>query len=145
MAFGELRESVHTEATASGARTVVDAPHAVPVELGARPHWIPIAPLVAWVKLRAAQGLLTPRQIERLPGSTTRGHAVSIAGQLRAMEKEGALDVEAPLRLAYAIQAKLAKTGTPPSWYARDALPDIMAILDREVRLALADKEPDEA
>ena len=145
VAFGELRESVHSESDARGARTVVDAPHAVPVEIGARPHWIPIEPLVAWVKLRAAQGLLTPRQIGRLPGTTTQAHAISMAGQLQAMEKDGALDVDAPLRIAYAIQAKLAKTGTPPHWYARDSLPEIMNVLDTQVRLALEDKEPDEA
>ena len=144
VAFGELRESAHAESTAGGARTIVDAPHAVPVEVGARPHWIPIEPLLAWVKLRASQGLLSPRQIGRLPGSTTQAHAISIAGQLGAMEKDGALTVDAPLRIAYALQAKLAKTGSAPTWYARDSLPDIMTILDREVRLALADKEPDQ-
>ena len=144
VAFGELRESAHAEKTPSGARTVVDAPHAAPVEVGARPHWIPIEPLLAWVKLRASQGLLTPRQIGRLPGPTTQAHAISIAGRLQTMEKDGALDVDAPLRIAYALQAKLAKTGSPPHWYARDALPEIMTVLDTEVRRALADKEPDE-
>jgi hypothetical protein len=145
VAFGELRESAHSESTGRGARTVVDAPHAAPVEVGARPHWIPIEPLLAWVKLRAAQGLLTPRQIGRLPGTTTQAHAITVAGQLRGMEKDGALDVEAPLRIARAIQAKLAETGTPPHWYARDSLPEIMTILDKEVRPALAGKEADEA
>ncbi len=141
VAFGELRESAHAEATQSGAQTVVDAPHAVPVEVGARPHWVPLEPLVAWVKLRAAQGLLSPRQIGRLPGTTTQGHAISVAGQLRAMEENGALDVDAPVRIARAIQATLAKTGTPPHWYARDALPEIMMVLDREIRSALAGKD----
>jgi hypothetical protein len=59
------------------------------------------------------------------------------------MERDGALDVNAPLRIARAIQAKIAKTGSPPHWYARDSLPEIMTILDRQVRLALQDKEPD--
>ena len=143
VAFGELRESVHSESDARGARTVVDAPHAVPIEVGARPHWMPIEPLLAWVKLRAAQGLLTPRQIGRLPGTTTQAHAISMAGRLQGMERDGALDVNAPLRIARAIQAKIAKTGSPPHWYARDSLPEIMTILDRQVRLALQDKEPD--
>jgi hypothetical protein len=141
VAFGELRESIGDEKIHWGARNVIDAPYAAAVELGARPHWIPIEPLLAWVKLRAAQGLLRPSRIGRLPGSTTRAHAINIAGQLRAMEKDGALDVGAPMRIARAIQHKLARTGTPPHWFARDALPDIMEMLDIRIRAALAAEE----
>src|SRR5258706_767286 len=55
VAFGELRETVH----ATGTKIVVDAPHAAPVEVGSRPHWVPLEALIKWVKLRAAQGLLS--------------------------------------------------------------------------------------
>jgi len=55
VAFGELRESVHAEESDRGVAIVVDAPHAAPVETGSRPHTPPLAPLVAWVKLRGAQ------------------------------------------------------------------------------------------
>jgi hypothetical protein len=126
VAFGELRESIHAESTVAGARTIADAPHAAAIELGARPHWIPLEPLLKWVKLRAAQGLLTPRQ-------------VGMAGAMRAMEKHGAVPVDAAERIARAIQAKLAKTGSPPHWYARNALPEIEAMLDARVRIALRD------
>jgi hypothetical protein len=139
VAFGELRESIHAESTVAGARTIADAPHAAAIELGARPHWIPLEPLLKWVKLRAAQGLLTPRQVGRLPGTTTQAAAVSMAGAMRAMEKHGAVPVDAAERIARAIQAKLAKTGSPPHWYARNALPVIEAMLDARVRVALRD------
>ena len=138
VAFGELRESVHAATSMVGSQTLVDAPHAVPIEVGARPHWIPIEPLLRWVKLRAAQGLLTPRQVGRLPGPTTQAHAITMAGALRAMEQADAIAVDAPMRIARAIQAKLAKVGSRPHWYARESLPEIMTILDHEIRRALA-------
>ena len=134
VAFGELRESVHRE----GTKIVVDAPHAAPVETGSRPHWMPLAPLIAWVRLRGAQGLLTRRQRGRLPGTTTRAHAEGIASQLRAMEKDGAaLDADAPVQIARAIQLAIAKKGTRPHWFARTSLPAIRAELDAFIRKAL--------
>lgn len=138
VAFGELRESVHVEARAAGAATVVDAPHAVDVETGSRPHMPPLAPLVAWVKLRAAQGLLSERQIGRLPGTTTARHARTISSTLGAMERDGALDVDAPVRIARAIQQAIATRGTKPHWYARGALPDLRRILNAAIKDALA-------
>ena len=104
VAHGELREAVHAEERPTGAAVVIDAPHAAPVETGSRPHMPPLAPLVEWVKLRAAQGLLSERQIGRLPGTTTASHARSIASALQGMERSGALDVDAPVRIARAIQ-----------------------------------------
>jgi hypothetical protein len=138
VAFGELRESVHPEEHAAGAAIVVDAPHAVDVETGARPHTPPLEPLVAWVKLRATQGLLSARQIGRLPGTTTARHARTIASALGAMEREGALDVDAPVRIARAIQQAIAKRGTKPHWYARGALPDLRRILNAAIKEALS-------
>ena len=143
VAFGELRESIHAETSPEGSQTIADAPHAAPIEVGARPHWIPIEPLLRWVKLRAAQGLLSPRQVGRLAGPTTQAHAISVAGQLHAMEKGEALAVDAPMRIARAIQAKLAKVGSRPHWYARESLPEIMTILDHEIRRALARMDAD--
>ena len=133
VAFGELRESVHRE----GTKIVVDAPHAAPVETGSRPHWMPLAPLIKWVKLRGAQGLLSRRERSRLPGTTTRAHAEGIASQFRAMEKGGALDADAPVQIARAIQRAIAKKGTRPHWFARTSLPAIRAELDAFVRRAL--------
>jgi len=137
VAYGELREAVHAEQRAAGAAVVVDAPHAAPVETGSRPHTPPLAPLVAWVKLRGAQGLLSPRQIGRLPGRTTAAHAVTVAAALQSMERGGALDVDAPVRIARAIQQAIARRGTKPHWYARGALPELRRVLGPAIRSAL--------
>jgi hypothetical protein len=140
VAFGDLRESVKPEARGGGgAAIVVDAPHAAPVETGSRPHTPPLAPLVAWVKLRGAQGLLSPRQIGRLPGPSTAAHAITVAGALQSMERGGALDVDAPLRIARAIQRAIRDRGTKPHWYARSSLPAIRAVLGTAIRKALSE------
>lgn len=44
VAFEDLKKSVHAE----GNEVVVDAPHAVAVEVGSRPHVAPLAPIIAW-------------------------------------------------------------------------------------------------
>jgi hypothetical protein len=133
VAFGELRESVHAE----GTKIVVDAPHAAPVEVGSRPHWAPIGPLLRWVKLRAAQGLLSERERGRLPGKTTSGHAASVAAALGRMESGGALDIEAPMQIARAIQRAIAAHGTKPAWFARQSLPELRAVLRAYIQEAL--------
>jgi hypothetical protein len=49
--MGELRRSVRaTRVSRSESRIVIDAPHAGIAELGSRPHWAPLAPLIAWVR-----------------------------------------------------------------------------------------------
>jgi hypothetical protein len=133
VAFGELRETVHAEDT----KIVVDAPHAAPVEVGSRPHMPPLAPILRWIRLRGMQGLLSRRERGRLPGTTTRAHAESVAAALRGMEQNGALDISATVRLARAIQMAIAKHGTKPHWYARSSLPAIRAALDAFIREAL--------
>jgi hypothetical protein len=51
VAFGEIRDSVHRE----GTQVVIDAPHAAANNNGSRPHTPPLAPLVAYMRLRGAQ------------------------------------------------------------------------------------------
>lgn len=141
VAFGELRSSIHVESRAPGRATIIaDAPHACAVETGARPHWAPIEPLIRWVKLRGFQGLTAEPQRRRLPGTTTQEHAEGVAGQLAAMESEGATPINAPENIAYAIQAAIAKRGTKPHWYARNSVPAIVEILDGRIRAALPDR-----
>jgi hypothetical protein len=124
VAFGELRSSLHAEK--SPPAIVADAPHAAPVETGSRPHWPPFAPILRWVQFRGIQGRLAPKRMKRLPGTTTAGAAQSIAGQLGS-RGEGAEGV------ARAIQASIAKKGTKPHWYMRQAIPDVRAILARNM------------
>jgi hypothetical protein len=138
VAFGELRESVDSKSTPGGATVEADAPHAAAVEVGSRPHTPPLEPILAWVKLRAAQGLLTERQIDRLPGTSTAGHARSMAAQMRGMEESGAIEVDAPRRIAFAIQQKIARAGTQPTWFMRQSLPEIVRELDTVLKDALA-------
>ncbi|HEU4728389.1 MAG TPA: hypothetical protein VFT22_10880 [Kofleriaceae bacterium] len=141
VAFAELEHSIHAGdlPAARGARVYADAPHAAPVEEGSRPHMPPLEPLIAWVKLRGMQGLKSERQVSRLRGATTREHAQSIAGQLRAMERGGALAANAPERIARAIQMAIAKNGTRPHWFMLKSLPTVEEILDVQIKAALPD------
>lgn len=139
VAFGEIRESVHTE----GQIIVIDAPHAAAVNNGSRPHMPPLEPLVAWVKLRGMQGLGTDRQIGRLPGTTTAASARGVASLLRAHERQdtgGAYSpTDAAIQVARAIQMAIAKRGTKPAHFVEKALPELRAILGEELRAALSD------
>jgi hypothetical protein len=54
------------------------------------------------------------------------------------MDQGGALDVNAPVRIARAIQRLISLRGTKPHWYARAALPDICRILGAAIQDALA-------
>jgi len=137
VAFGELRESLAGKATERGGKIEADAPHAAAVEVGSRPHTPPLEPLIAWVKLRAAQGLLSAQELSKLPGPTTATHATAVAAQVRGMEHGGAVDVDAPRRIAFAIQQKIAREGTMPHWFARRSLPQIVELLDAYVKDAL--------
>jgi hypothetical protein len=137
VAFGELREAVHARARERGGAVIVDAPHAAPVEEGSRPHTPPLEPLIEWVRLRGAQALLTERQRGRLPGATTKDHAEWVGGELAKHVTGGASDVDAPRRVAFLIQQKIARAGTVPHWYARSSLPEIRRTLDHFVKGAL--------
>jgi hypothetical protein len=137
VAFGDLRESVEAKNTERGAAIVVDAPHAAAVEVGSRPHTPPLEPLEAWVRLRGMQALLSDRERGRLPGTTTKASAEGIGAELAKHVKDGASAADAPRRVAFMIQQKIARTGTMPHWYARASLPDIRRTLDAYMKDAL--------
>lgn len=147
VAFGPLRDSIHAT-TGESPAIVADSPHAAPAETGSRPHTPPLAPLVAWVKLRGMQGISGrdgKGPSSRLPGTTTRGHASSVAGQLAADASAtgyadisgGASSISAPERVARAIQAGIRKHGTKPHWYMRDSVPEVRKILARNMEKAI--------
>jgi hypothetical protein len=133
VAHGELRESVHSD----DGKIIVDAPHAAAVNNGSRPHWMPIGPLLTWVKLRGMQGLATDRQRGRLPGTTTAGAAQSVAGMLASHERGGSSSVDAPMQVARAIQHAIATRGTRPHHFIETSLPALRALLDAELHAAL--------
>ncbi len=140
IAFGELRASIHVVATdPDRVRSIADAPHAAAVELGSRPHWVPLDALIKWVKLRGMQGLGKTGNVRpsKGPGSTTHEHSFRVASQIKAAEKDGANAVDEPRRIARAIQAAIAKRGTKPHWFYRQARPVAMRSLDRAIKAAL--------
>lgn len=56
-ATGLLRQSIHSEAPRTLANTVIgvvgtSSMHALPVELGTRPHFPPVEPLIDWVQAK---------------------------------------------------------------------------------------------
>ena len=145
-AFGELRESVHADDLMTGEyATVVGAPHAAAVEVGSRPHIVPLEELVKWVKLRGMQGLDKRGGIKSRFGSparigtTTAMHARSIATQIRAKQVNGATPIDAPEQIARAIQASIARVGTVPHWYVKNSLPAVASKLDRNIKKAIGD------
>jgi hypothetical protein len=137
VAFGELRDSVHTGPFHT---IVADAPHAAAVERGSRPHTPPLAPLIDWVKLRGMQGLDARGRVNphrKLTGSTTRYHAARVAGELHAMAQVGAQQVEDAAAIARGIQRAIAAHGTKPHWFMRASIPKVREILAEEVQRAL--------
>lgn len=145
IAFGELKHSIHAESKAGPghvASTIVDAPHAAAVEVGSRPHLVPIDELIAWVKLRGTQGLTKTGRIRTKrwnpAGSTTRAHAIRVAQQLRAKQSGGALGIDAPEQVAHAIQMAILRAGTKPHWYTAKSMAEIERILKNNVDAALS-------
>ena len=116
-AFGEVADSVH----ADGERIVIDAPHAAPVETGSRPHMPPLAPLIAYVRLKA----ITPRGRVR--------RRTVLGGMVREHTKQGTSREDAVVLVAKAIQRKIAKEGTKPNWYALNSLEELHEVLGTEL------------
>lgn len=141
VAFGELREDIEARALPNGgAQIVSDAPHAEPIEVGTRPHWVPLDALVKWVRLRGMQGLGSTRQLARLPGRSTFRAARYVAGQLRnhmIVSGGDAIAADAPLQVAKAIQIAIARHGTKPHWYMKESQAEVYKILDEEIQKSL--------
>lgn len=141
VAFGELREATEARGLSNGgAQIATEAPHAGAIELGSRPHWVPLDALVKWVQLRGMQGLASTRQLARLPGTSTFRNARHVAEQIRnRMLADGsdAVASDAPMQVARAIQLSIAKHGTKPHWYMRESQAEVFKILDEEIQKAL--------
>ncbi len=125
VAFGGVRQSVHAVNTANGGRIVADAPHAAAVEVGSRPHFPPLGPIEAWVKLRGMQGLNS--------GAGARGQAAHIAGQLRARGTGTSTPINAARAIAYQIALAISKHGTRPTWFMKSSLPEVRELLHANV------------
>lgn len=94
------------------------ARHAVFVEFGTRPHWPPLKPILEWVKrnlIRTESGL---------EFKAKRGRRLRATRDQRIEAKVGPVVVKVHpehLRVARAVQAKIARDGTPPVAYMRRA------------------------
>ncbi len=102
-ASGFLKESIH----ASGLKIVCDAPYAIYVERGSRPHWPPIAPILAWVLQKGFVGY-------------------SASGKPQSAES-----------IAHAIAYKISVEGTKPTWFMRNSIPATMRWIGYEIKGAL--------
>lgn len=105
---GHLQQSGHIDPDLAerAVSIVLDAPYAAISDLGSRPHWAPLTPLLDWVHRHA--------------------------GTL------GAGDEAAEERIARAIQEKIAMEGTKPTFFVRDSIPKLQAILARIVSARMA-------
>lgn len=142
VAFGDLKGATRAVNHLDGAAVEVDAPHAGAVESGSRPHTPPLAPLIAWVKLRGMQGLKSTRELGKLKGTTTFSHARAVANQIRnhtLTDGSDAVAADAPEQIARAIQMAIKKHGTKPHWFMRNAEPFIIAFLQEEIDWAVQD------
>jgi hypothetical protein len=139
-AFGDLAESAHA-VTGETPKTVVDAPHPGAVEIGSRPHKPDFEKLLAWVKLRGIQARIKDGRrrgrFARSSGPTTAEQSRRVGAMFAALVENGASPVDAPEQIARAISAVIEEEGTPPHCYVKNALPEIAAILDRNVRKAI--------
>lgn len=117
---GAVKGSAHVE-DGETVRIVFDAPHTGIVELGSRPHVPPLGPLIAWVKRHRA--------------------AFGIAGKGTARNKAtGRFEASAEVvGIARAIQAKIAREGTKPTYFIRRSIPAITDQLKRELVRAAAE------
>lgn len=95
--LGILKQSTRGVPQSTGGYILVDAPHAGIVEMGSRPHWAPIRPLIAWAKRHGA-----------------------------------ATDSDA-YRMAKAVQVKISRVGTAPTYFMRKSLPKLKRILAAEI------------
>lgn len=101
---GDLKGSVEVRRPHDGLRIVAwTSNHALPVHYGSRPHWAPIAPLIAWVRRNLARVTLRS------------GKRVDIIRPSPRMAERATRSPDAEiLRVAHAIQAKIARDGTAP-------------------------------
>ncbi len=105
---GTLKNSVEVRRPKKLVRVVAwTAEHARHVHYGTRPHWAPIEPIMAWVRRNLRTVILTSGKRETMIKATP---------LLRTVKAPDS-DIK---RIAYAIQAKIAKEGTAPvPWVPR--------------------------
>lgn len=125
-AFGELRDGIIDIPGADGATIRSTAPYSEAVEVGSRPHMPPIAPILAWVRLRGMQGV----HGANTNMATPRAVASMIAGRGSSRSTPS----DAAERVAWAIALSIKKKGTRPEFFMQTSLPEVMRLLDTYLR-----------
>jgi len=123
--IGQLKSSIRAVPTAAGARIVLDAPHAGIMELGSRPHFPPLQPLIDWVRRHVGHvakdlGVRTPHA----PKSTRTKRGAALMARYVDYERE-------IVAVARAIQRKIGRKGTKPRYFVKKSLPDLVKIFAR--------------
>jgi hypothetical protein len=136
-AFGQLNESVMPLVSSGMNQTGVEAPYAAAVEIGSRPHWVPLDPIIEWVKRIGTLGLTASGSVTGSKASL-RQRSRSVARELKQRVRKGSLAVDAPIEIAKRIQLHIATSGTKPRWFVRESLPEILALLDKNLQKAAA-------
>lgn len=141
---GEYKLGWHTRAEIADKRAPVvvlanDAPHAGVIEQGARPHKVPIAPLLKWAQRKAGDLMLAGiiRPTPTLFRTDKKGFLKYRGPSALSRDAEASAEVEA---FAWAVRNKIAKVGQKPRWIMRKRLPEAAAFLreayERELRRA---------
>ena len=108
-AFGTLRNSIMGQVRTSShiveGHIVTSLPYAEPVEMGSKPHWAPLDPLILWVRRKFSGA-----------GGAMHTQAKILAKQTRAQGVKGYRASDAKEQLIYAmakgVQRAIAKHGT---------------------------------
>jgi hypothetical protein len=103
---GEMRASLETEVKPIGSYDVEGAvgsplPYAIYVEMGTKPHYPPIEPLLLWVKRKKLGGTYSIKTHRRMGGKK--------------------LQMDEDMPIARAIQRKIGKFGTKPTKFLENA------------------------
>jgi hypothetical protein len=106
----------------NGATLYNDAPYAAVIELGSRPHWPPLAPILAWAS-RKAGGITT---------GTGRPLASRKGGRPASTSTHTAGENAEIYAFAMAVQRHIARYGTKPKFVLRNAIPRSKTILREE-------------
>lgn len=134
VAFGELREGIEVQGEGRSVKIVSTAPYSAAVEVGSRPHWPPIEPILAWVQLRGTQALDT-----KASGGAPRGTPDRVSKSIAAQGTDHSTPVDAALVVARAICAGIAAHGTAPTHFMLSTVPDVVKILDAYVKSNLSE------
>ena len=139
LASGHFRDGFDVEMNANnGGGVTTDAPKGMidALEYGRLPggKMPPVDAIEKWVRLKGAYGISKTKALRRVTG------AKQMASAIASRERGGAVSVDAPREIAWAIARSIQKNGTKPTHFILKSQPEIRAALDRNLK-AEAGKE----